>query len=81
MRAAFHALTLAAIGAGWLLVSVSPLPTRLFGLFVVANIVPPDPALFASAKLAHHVAACAIAALVALRVAGAEATSGSTGVT
>ena len=36
VQAAFYVLTLAAIAAGWLVVSASPLPvpTRVFGLFV-----------------------------------------------
>ena len=73
VQAAFYVLTFCAIGAGWLVVSASPLPipTNFFGLFVVPNVAPPDPALFASAKLAHQAAAYAIAALVALHVAGA----------
>ena len=50
-----YLLTAAAILAGWLLVSASPLPipTRFFDLFVIPNIAPPDVALFAGAKLAH----------------------------
>lgn len=73
VQASFYALTLAAVAAGWLLVSASPLPvpTRVFGLFVVPDIAAPDAALFAAATLAHQIAACAIAGLVALHVAGA----------
>ncbi len=73
VQASFYALTLAAIVAGWVVVSTSPLPvpTRFFGLFVVPNIAPPDLALFGSAALAHRLAALAIAALVGLHVAGA----------
>ncbi len=73
VQAAFYVLTLAAIGAGWLLVSASPLPvpTKFFGLFVVPNIAPPDATLFANAVLAHALTAYVIAALVALHVAGA----------
>ena len=73
VQAAFYVLTLVAIAAGWLLVSTSPLPvpTRFFGLFVVPNIAPPDATMFALAVLAHRLAAYAIAALVALHVAGA----------
>ena len=58
---------------GWLVVSASPLPipTRFFDLFVIPNIAPPDPSLFAAAVLAHKLAAWAIAFLVALHVAGA----------
>jgi cytochrome b561 len=46
-------------------------PTRFFDLFVIPNIAPADPALFAEAALAHKLAAWAIAFLVALHVAGA----------
>ena len=73
IQAAFYVLTLAAIGAGWLLVSASPLPvpTRVFGLFVAPNVARPDATLFAWGVIAHRLAAYAIAALVALHVAGA----------
>ena len=73
VQAAFYVLTLLAIAAGWLLVSTSPLPipTRFFDLFVIPNIAPPDAGLFARTALAHRLAAYAIAALVALHVAGA----------
>ncbi len=73
MQAAFYVLTLATIGAGWLLVSASPLPvpTRFFGLIVIPNIAPPDATLFARGVLVHAFAAYAIASLVALHVAGA----------
>jgi cytochrome b561 len=73
VQAAFYVLTLGVIVAGWLVVSASPLPvpTRFFNLFVVANIALPNTGLFASAKLAHQIAAYAIAVLVALHVAGA----------
>ncbi len=73
VQAAFYVLTLAAIAAGWLVVSASPLPvpTKFFGQFVIPNIAPPDPKLFARAVLAHRIAAYAIAALVALHVVGA----------
>jgi cytochrome b561 len=68
-----YLLTICAIASGWLLVSASPLPipTLFFGLFVIPNIATPDPSTFASAALAHKVAAWAIAFLVALHVAGA----------
>ncbi len=73
VQAAFYVLTLAAIAAGWLVVSASPLPvpTKFFGLIVIPNIAPPDATLFALGVLAHWIAAYAIAALVALHVAGA----------
>ena len=73
VQALLYLLTAAAILAGWLLVSASPLPipTRFFDLFVIPNIAPPDVALFAGAKLAHVLSAYAIAGLVALHVAGA----------
>jgi cytochrome b561 len=73
VQASLYALTLAAVLAGWLLVSTSPLPipTRFFNLFVIPNIAGPDGALFAHATLAHALLAYAIAGLVALHVAGA----------
>ena len=73
VQGSLYALTIAAILAGWLVVSASPLPipTRFFGLFAVPNLVGADPALFAGAALTHEFAAYAIAALVALHVAGA----------
>jgi cytochrome b561 len=72
-QGALYVLTIGAILTGWLLVSASPLPvpTRFFDLFVVPNIAPPGPALFAAAVLGHEAAAWAIAALVALHAAGA----------
>jgi len=68
-----YALTIVAILTGWLVVSASPLPvpTLFFGLFVIPNIGPPNALLFTAAALAHEIAAWAIAALVALHVAGA----------
>jgi cytochrome b561 len=72
-QASLYVLMIAAILSGWLVVSTSPLPvpTRFFDLFVIPNIAPPDPSLFAGAALAHKLAAWAIAALVVLHVAGA----------
>ena len=72
-QGALYLLTLGAIVSGWLVVSASPLPvpTRFFDLFVIPNIAPADPSLFAAAALAHELAAWAIACLVALHVAGA----------
>jgi cytochrome b561 len=72
-QGSFYLLTLCAIASGWLVVSTSPLPvpTRFFDLFVIPNIAPPDPALFAEAEFAHKLAGWAIALLVALHVAGA----------
>ena len=73
VQASLYVLTLAAILAGWLVVSTSPLPipTRFFNLFVIPNIAAPDGAVFARATLAHALMAYAIAGLVALHVAGA----------
>jgi cytochrome b561 len=73
VQASLYVLTLAAIFAGWLVVSTSPLPipTKLFNLFVIPNIAGPDGALFTRATLAHALLAYAIAGLVALHVAGA----------
>lgn len=72
-QGSIYVLTIGAILTGWLVVSASPLPvpTRFFDLFVIPNIAPADPALFAAAVLAHRFAAWAIAVLVALHVAGA----------
>jgi cytochrome b561 len=72
-QGALYLLTIGAILSGWLVVSASPLPvpTRFFGLFVIPNIARANPSVFAAAVLAHKVAAWAIAALVALHVAGA----------
>jgi cytochrome b561 len=72
-QSSLYVLTIGAILTGWLVVSASPLPvpTRFFDLFVIPNIAPPDPPLFAAAVLAHRFAAWAIAILVALHVAGA----------
>ncbi len=72
-QVSLYLLTICAIVSGWLVVSASPLPvpTRFFNLFVIPNIAPADPSLFAAAALAHKVAAWAIAFLVALHVAGA----------
>jgi len=68
-----YILTLCAIVSGWLVVSTSPLPvpTRFFDLFVIPNIAPADPSLFAEAALTHKLAAWAIAFLIAVHVAGA----------
>jgi cytochrome b561 len=73
VQASLYLLTVAAILAGWLVVSTSPLPipTRFFDLFVIPDIARPGAALFAGAVLAHKLFAWAIAALVALHVAGA----------
>lgn len=72
-QGSLYVLTIGAILSGWLLVSASPLPvpTRFFDLFVIPNIAPPGPSLFAAAVLGHEAAAWAIAALVALHAAGA----------
>jgi cytochrome b561 len=68
-----YILTICAIASGWLVVSTSPLPipTRFFNLFVIPNIAPPNPSLFAASTLAHKAAAWSITCLVALHAAGA----------
>jgi cytochrome b561 len=73
VQGSLYGLTIAAIVAGWLVVSTSPLPipTRFFDLFVIPDIAKPDGALFAGASLAHVFSAYAIACLVALHIAGA----------
>ena len=72
-QALLYAVGFAAILAGWLLVSASPLPipTRFFGLFVVPDIAAPDAVMFELATLAHKWAAWSLAGLAALHVAGA----------
>jgi cytochrome b561 len=72
-QGALYVLTISAIVTGWLVVSTSPLPvpTRFFNLFVIPNISPPNPSLFAVATLMHRLAAWSIALLVTLHVAGA----------
>jgi cytochrome b561 len=72
-RGSLYLLTLCAIVSGWLVVSASPLPvpTRFFDLFVIPNIAPADPSLFAAAVIIHEVSAWGIALLVALHVTGA----------
>ena len=72
-QASLYILMVCAILSGWLVVSASPLPvpTQFFDLFVIPNIAPPDPSLFAGAVLAHKIAAWTIAALVVLHVIGA----------
>ncbi len=72
-QALLYILMVCAIVSGWLVVSASPLPvpTRFFDLFVIPNIAPPDPSLFADAVLAHKIAAWTIAVLVVLHVIGA----------
>lgn len=73
VQAALYALAIAAIVAGWLLVSTSPLPIpiRFFALFVVPDVARPDLPLFAAAIFAHDIATGSIACLVALHAAGA----------
>jgi len=73
VQALLYALSFAAILAGWLLVSTSPLPipTRVFNLFAIPDIAPPNAMLFQAATLAHKGSAWAIAGLVALHAAGA----------
>lgn len=73
VQAALYLLTLAAILAGWVVVSTSPLPipTRIFGLFVMPNIASPDADLFEKARRAHMIVAWIVAGLTALHFAGA----------
>lgn len=72
-QGALYVLTLAAILAGWIAVSTSPLPApaRIFGLFVVPDIASPDADLFSMARRGHMILAWIVAALVALHFAGA----------
>lgn len=73
VQTALYALTVGSVASGWLVVSTSPLPipTLLFGLFVIPDVARPNAGLFASAQFAHAVAAWAILGLVALHAAGA----------
>ena len=72
-QVSLYVLGFAAILAGWLLVSTSPLPipTHFFGGFVVPDIASPNAALFESATFAHKWAAWVIGALAVLHIAGA----------
>ena len=73
VQGSLYALTIAAILAGWLVVSASPLPvpTLFFGLIAIPPLTAPNFSLLAAAETAHRLAAWAIAAAVLLHVAGA----------
>jgi len=72
-QASLYGLSIAASVLGWIAVSASPLPipTRIFGLFIVPNLMAPNPATFAEATQAHAFAAWTMAGLVALHICGA----------
>lgn len=73
VQALLYLLSFAAIGAGWLAASASPIPvpTRLFGWFIIPNLTRPDAALYSVASYVHAVIAYAILVLVGAHVAGA----------
>ena len=73
VQVALYALTGLAIALGWWVVSSAPLPvpTRFFGLFTIPDLPAARPDLFPAARLAHELAAYAIAALVTIHVLGA----------
>lgn len=68
-------LTLSAtlVLSGWMVVSTAilPVPTRVFGLFVLPPLTGPNPALFERVETVHRIAGWALAGLVALHVAAA----------
>jgi cytochrome b561 len=72
-HAAFYVLLLIAALSGWLLVSAAiiAIPTRLFNLFVIPNLVGPDAALQANMTFLHYVASRLIVGLVILHIAAA----------
>ena len=63
---ALYAAPLALIATGWLAVSASPipLPTAIFGLFAVPNLVGPDVATYLGARSAHRLLAWSLGGLV-----------------
>jgi cytochrome b561 len=69
----FYALLLVLPITGWIMASASPLglPTMVFGLFTLPDLVGPDAALEHGMKLVHGGLALAVAALLALHVAAA----------
>jgi cytochrome b561 len=69
----FYVLLLVLPITGWIMASASPLgvPTMVFGLFTLPNLVGSDAALEHGMKLVHGGLALALAALLALHVAAA----------
>ena len=61
-----YAVPLALVATGWLAVSASPipLPTAVFGLFVVPNLTSPDIAIYLNARSAHRLLAWTLGGLV-----------------
>ena len=70
---AFYALLLVAALSGWLLASASiiPIPTRFFDLFVIPNLVGPDPALLAGMRFLHYLVSRLLIGLLFLHVVAA----------
>lgn len=73
MHAALYALLLVLVGSGWLLASAAiiAIPTRFFGLFIIPNLVGPNPILQAAMALAHYWASRLLIALISLHAAAA----------
>jgi cytochrome b561 len=72
-HATFYALLLAAALSGWLVVSAAiiPIPTRLFDLFVIPNLVGPNVALAAGMTFVHYAVSRLIIALLIVHVGAA----------
>ena len=72
-QAGLYLLTIGAMFAGWVVISSSTIPvtTRVFGLFTAPDLVGPNEALSHTATRVHQILVYAIAALIALHVAGA----------
>jgi cytochrome b561 len=72
-HAALYALLLIAALSGWLRVSsaIIPIPSRFFGLFVIANLVGPDAAFSDNMAILHYVVSRLLIGLLVLHVAAA----------
>jgi cytochrome b561 len=72
-HAAFYALLFAASLSGWLLVSAAiiPIPTRLFDLLVIPNLVGVDAALAAGMTIVHIVVSRLLIVLLLVHVGAA----------
>jgi len=70
---ALYAVPLTLIATGWLAVSASPipLPTVIFGLFAVPNLIGPDVATYLGARSAHRLLAWTLGGLAFAHVLAA----------
>jgi cytochrome b561 len=70
---AFYVLLAISALSGWLLASAAiiAIPTRFFGLFVIPNLVGPDPALSASMTFLHYLVSRLLIGLLILHVGAA----------